>query len=149
MHDDKTNTTHLAEDNKQGDSRDDEESRRAEPGSKETRSQRHYIEKLMQNIDQPIDISGPKGPTLRAPPEIVLNVRGSSAGAGSSDFHTYRNQRRKENLRVQAMEKEAAQDEAKDTFESEIAMLKRKDEEKTAKNRAKRQKRKQNRGSKS
>ncbi|KAJ2494493.1 PRKR-interacting protein 1 [Coemansia sp. RSA 2049] len=118
-------------------------------GSKEIRSQRRHIEVLMRNIDKPIDIASAKVQKgIKAPPEIVLNVRGSSAGAGSSDFHTYRNQRRKENLRVQLMEKEAAEDEARDTFGNELASLKRKDDEKTAKNRAKRQKRKQNRESK-
>ncbi|KAJ2171632.1 PRKR-interacting protein 1 [Coemansia sp. RSA 551] len=96
----------------------------------------------MKNIDKPIDISTPEKPTLRPPPDIVLNVRGSSAGAGSSDFSIYRDLRRKENLRVKLMESDAAQDSAKDKFIDEIELLKQKDEEKTAKNRAKRQKRK-------
>ncbi|KAJ1988914.1 hypothetical protein GGI25_005102 [Coemansia spiralis] len=117
-------------------------------GSTEIKNQRLHIEKLMQNIDQPIELSEPKKPTVKPPPEIVLNVRGSSAGAGSSDFHTYREQRRKENLRIQLMEKAAAEDEEKERFAREMASLKRKDEEKTAKNRAKRLKKKQNRSGK-
>ncbi|KAJ2276613.1 hypothetical protein EV176_002334, partial [Coemansia sp. RSA 451] len=103
---------------------------------------RSQVEYLMKNIDKPIDISTPEKPTLRPPPDIVLNVRGSSAGAGSSDFSIYRDLRRKENLRVKLMESDAAQDSAKDKFIDEIELLKQNDEEKTAKNRAKRQKRK-------
>ncbi|KAJ1785662.1 hypothetical protein LPJ62_004134 [Coemansia sp. RSA 2167] len=111
-------------------------------GSKLVSKQRSQVEYLMKNIDKPIDISTPEKPMLRPPPDIVLNVRGSSAGAGSSDFSIYRDLRRKENLRVKLMESDAAQDSAKDKFIDEIELLKQKDEEKTAKNRAKRQKRK-------
>ncbi|KAJ2575757.1 hypothetical protein GGH19_002749 [Coemansia sp. RSA 1807] len=111
-------------------------------GSKLVSKQRSQVEYLMKNIDKPIDISTPEKPTLRPPPDIVLNVRGSSAGAGSSDFSIYRDLRRKENLRVKLMESDAAQDSAKDKFIDEIELLKQNDEEKTAKNRAKRQKRK-------
>ncbi|KAJ2139362.1 hypothetical protein IW136_002880 [Coemansia sp. RSA 678] len=111
-------------------------------GNKLVSKQRSQVEYLMKNIDKPIDISTPEKPTLRPPPDIVLNVRGSSAGAGSSDFSIYRDLRRKENLRVKLMESDAAQDSAKDKFIDEIELLKQKDEEKTAKNRAKRQKRK-------
>ncbi|KAJ2481492.1 hypothetical protein IWW56_001713 [Coemansia sp. RSA 2131] len=110
--------------------------------SKLVSKQRSQVEYLMKNIDKPIDISTPKKPMLRPPPDIVLNVRGSSAGAGSSDFSIYRDLRRKENLRVKLMESDAAQDSAKDKFIDEIELLKQKDEERTAKNRAKRQKRK-------
>ncbi|KAJ2496889.1 hypothetical protein GGH96_005496 [Coemansia sp. RSA 1972] len=110
--------------------------------SKLVSKQRNQVEYLMKNIDKPIDISTPEKSMLRPPPDIVLNVRGSSAGAGSSDFSIYRDLRRKENLRVKLMESDAAQDSAKDKFIDEIELLKQKDEEKTAKNRAKRQKRK-------
>ena len=41
----------------------------------------------------------------------VHNVYGSSAGAGSGEFHTYRNLRRKEMFRVERMEREAAKEE--------------------------------------
>ncbi|KAJ2785420.1 PRKR-interacting protein 1 [Coemansia javaensis] len=104
--------------------------------------QRSQIDRLMRNIDKPIDISGPAKAAPRAPPEIVLNVRGSSAGAGSSDFSIYRDLRRKENQRLRLMEAEAAQDAAQERFAREAEALRRRDEDRTAKNRAKRQKRK-------
>ncbi|KAI8323539.1 hypothetical protein GQ54DRAFT_249702, partial [Martensiomyces pterosporus] len=105
--------------------------------------QRSHIEQLMRSVDKHIDLPTSKKPTVKPPPDLVLNIRGSSAGAGSSDFHTYRELRRKENLRVKLIEEEAAEDQAKEQFEKEVGSLKRKDEEKTAKNRAKRQRRKQ------
>ncbi|KAJ1951207.1 hypothetical protein FBU59_000307 [Linderina macrospora] len=104
--------------------------------------QRRHIEKLMRNVDKEIVLPEPAKVELKPPPEIVLNVKGSSAGAGSSDIHTYRMQRRKENTRVRLMESEAKEDDEKEAYEQEREALKRKDEEKTAKNRAKRQKRK-------
>ncbi|KAJ2759674.1 hypothetical protein IWQ56_005679, partial [Coemansia nantahalensis] len=104
--------------------------------------QRSHIDHLMRNIDKPIHISAATKRTAKPPPEVVLNVRGSSAGAGSSDFSIYRTLRRKENERLKLIEEEAAEDEARDAFAAEAAALKRKDEERTAKNRAKRQRRK-------
>ncbi|KAJ2632685.1 hypothetical protein H4R22_001057 [Coemansia sp. RSA 1290] len=110
--------------------------------------QRSHISYLMKHIDKPIDLSVSEKPAIKPPPDIVLNVRGSSAGAGSSDFSIYRNQRRKENLRIKLMEAEAAADRIQEEFENEMESLKQKDDEKTARNRAKRQKRK-NRAKKS
>ncbi|KAJ1728671.1 hypothetical protein LPJ61_003909, partial [Coemansia biformis] len=103
--------------------------------------QRNHIERLMLNIDKSIELPASTKPTLKPPPEIVLNVRGSSAGAGSSDFSIYRDLRRKENARMKFMEAEAAEDIAKERFADEAESLKRKDDERTAKNRAKRQRR--------
>ncbi|KAJ1824287.1 PRKR-interacting protein 1 [Coemansia sp. RSA 2675] len=118
-------------------------SRERKPVNPALAKQRAHIESLMQNVDKPIELSpsSNKRPLLKPPPEIVLNVRGSSAGAGSSDFHTYRELRRKEHLRVKLMEAEAAEDAIGEEFDKERESLKRQDEEKTAKNRAKRQKR--------
>lgn len=45
---------------------------------------------------------------LAPPPEFVRNVSGSSAGAGSGEFHVYRALRRKEQTRVKMMEEEAS-----------------------------------------
>ncbi|KAJ2706692.1 hypothetical protein H4R19_004988 [Coemansia spiralis] len=104
--------------------------------------QRSHIDHLMRNIDKPIDTAPGAKRTAKLPPDVVLNVRGSSAGAGSSDFSIYRTLRRKENERLKLMEEEAAEDSAKERFEAEAALLKRRDEERTAKSRAKRQRRK-------
>lgn len=41
----------------------------------------------------------PKQKSLAAPPDFVRNVMGSSAGAGSGEFHVYRHLRRKEYAR--------------------------------------------------
>ncbi|PIA16903.1 hypothetical protein COEREDRAFT_80950 [Coemansia reversa NRRL 1564] len=103
--------------------------------------QRSHIDYLMRNIDKPIELPKSKKASIKPPPEIVLNVRGSSAGAGSSDFSIYRDLRRKENLRIKHMDAEAAEEGARNEFEKEADALKRRDEEKTAKKRAKRQKR--------
>ncbi|KAJ2741458.1 hypothetical protein GGI20_005181 [Coemansia sp. BCRC 34301] len=118
------------------------------PSNMALAKQRAHIEHLMKNISKPIELpqASSKQPQLKPPPEIVLNVRGSSAGAGSSDFHTYRELRRKEHLRIKLMEAEAARDAIGEEFDRERESLKRRDEEKTARNRAKRQKR--NRSSK-
>ncbi|KAJ2083843.1 PRKR-interacting protein 1 [Coemansia sp. RSA 988] len=110
-------------------------------GSKLVNKQRNHIDYLMRNIEKPIELPTVKKSGVKPPPEIVLNVRGSSAGAGSSDFSIYRDLRRKENLRIKHMDAEAAEETVRNKFEQEADELKRKDEEKTAKNRAKRQKR--------
>lgn len=87
-----------------------------------------------------IPTSGPTGKKLPAPPEIVTNVQGSSAGAGSGEFHVYKAARRREYERLRAMDEEVAQE--KEATEFELAKRERetKDEEKTRKNREKREK---------
>lgn len=42
--------------------------------------------------------------TLRAPHEMMKNVQGSAAGAGSGEFHVYKASRRREYERVKLME---------------------------------------------
>ena len=53
----------------------------------------------------------------------VANVMGSSAGAGSGEFHTYRNLRRKEYFRVARMEKDASDKEKKVRWHALIALI--------------------------
>jgi hypothetical protein len=67
------------------------------------------LEKLLANPDREIRLpSGPKEKTLRAPREMMKNVSGSSAGAGSGEFHVYKHARRREYERIKLLEEKAA-----------------------------------------
>ncbi|KAK4197212.1 hypothetical protein QBC40DRAFT_181642 [Triangularia verruculosa] len=104
---------------------------------------------LFANPDKPIPLpplGGPLKKPLPPPPEIVTNVQGSSAGAGSGEFHVYKAARRREYERLRQMEEETAAEKAQREFEEERLERKRKDEEKTRKNREKRNKKKMNKG---
>lgn len=83
---------------------------------------------------------GPKPRQANAPPEIVANVQGSSAGAGSGEFHVYKASRRREYERLRAMDEEVKAEEAEKEYQQKKEELGRKDEEKLSKNRAKREK---------
>lgn len=86
---------------------------------------------------------------LPPPPEIVANVQGSSAGAGSGEFHVYKAARRKEYERLRLMDEEMKKEKEREEFERKQDEWRRKDEAKTNKNKARREKakaRKQQRG---
>lgn len=88
------------------------------------------------------DASKPKSASsLPAPPEIVANVQGSSAGAGSGEFHVYKASRRREYERLRLMQDEVDQEKAQDEWQREREETRRKDEERTEKNRKRRDKR--------
>ena len=78
--------------------------------------------------------------TSSAPPEIVANVQGSSAGAGSGEFHVYKASRRREYERLRAMDDEVRQEEEEKAFLERKAEQEKRDAEKTERNRAKRAK---------
>ncbi|KAJ5266945.1 hypothetical protein N7478_009753 [Penicillium angulare] len=84
--------------------------------------------------------------TLSAPPEIVTNVQGSSAGAGSGEFHVYKASRRREYERLRGMQEEVDKEKSDEQWEKEREEAKKKDEEKTDKNRRRREKKKAARG---
>ncbi|WVQ66106.1 uncharacterized protein L199_004284 [Kwoniella botswanensis] len=108
--------------------------------------QRRQVEKLLANPDREININvGTKEKTLRAPREMMKNVQGSSAGAGSGEFHVYKQSRRREYERLKIMNDKARAEEEHAAFLARQAERDALADAKTAKNRAKRQKRKQGR----
>lgn len=110
------------------------------------------VDALFAKPDQDIRVPGSAVGRLRsaaAPPEIVTNVQGSSAGAGSGEFHVYKASRRREYERLKEMDSEVRRGEGQVQFEKDRAERVRKDEERTRKNREKREKlkaRKANKG---
>ena len=106
--------------------------------------QASHVEALFAKPDREIPI--PTGTVtkkgLAPPPEIVANVQGSSAGAGSGEFHVYKASRRREYERIKLMEEGVAKEEADAQFEKKRVEMRRKDEQKTGKNRKRREKRK-------
>ena len=93
-------------------------------------------------LPPPVDPSQSSGRKLPPPPEIVTNVQGSSAGAGSGEFHVYKAARRREYERLRLMDEEVAREKARSEFENTKREKETKDEERTRKNREKREKKK-------
>lgn len=101
------------------------------------------VDALFANPTREIILPGPARPkTLAPPPEVVANVQGSSAGAGSGEFHVYKAARRKEYERLRMMDEQLRTEKADDKFETNKTAMKKLDEERTRKNRAKREKQK-------
>ncbi|WVQ79277.1 hypothetical protein IAT38_001373 [Cryptococcus sp. DSM 104549] len=108
--------------------------------------QRRQIEKLLANPDKEVQLpTGTQERTLRAPREMMKNVQGSSAGAGSGEFHVYKQSRRREYERLKIMDDKAKAEEEHAAFLARQAERDSAADAKTSKNRAKRQKRKQGR----
>jgi hypothetical protein len=67
--------------------------------------QRAQLEKLLKDPSKPAYIPpAPKEKTVRPAREMMKNVQGSSAGAGSGEFHVYKASRRREYERLKQME---------------------------------------------
>ena len=70
--------------------------------------QRSQLERLLKDPTKPVYIPPPpKEKGIRAPREMMKNVQGSSAGAGSGEFHVYKAARRREYERLRLLEEEA------------------------------------------
>lgn len=92
-----------------------------------------------REIRVPDAVGGPPRSRLAAPPEIVTNVQGSSAGAGSGEFHVYKASRRREYERLRQMDEEVRREKDTEDFEKERREREARDAEKTRKNREKRE----------
>uniref|UniRef100_A0A8C4JI65 PRKR interacting protein 1 n=1 Tax=Dromaius novaehollandiae TaxID=8790 RepID=A0A8C4JI65_DRONO len=73
----------------------------------------------------------------RPPPEFVRDVMGSSAGAGSGEFHVYRHLRRREYQRQDFMDAMAEKQKLDEEFQKKLERNKMIAEEQTAKRRRK------------
>ncbi|XP_018349352.1 PREDICTED: PRKR-interacting protein 1 homolog isoform X2 [Trachymyrmex septentrionalis] len=107
--------------------------------------QRLKLMKLMKN-DKPVILpERPKAKNTPSVPEFVRNVMGSSAGAGSGEFHVYRHLRRKEYARQKFIQEKAHKELLDDEYHQKLEENRRLAEEATAKKRAKRLRKKQGR----
>lgn len=103
--------------------------------------QRLKLERLMRNPDKAAPIPDrPKEWNPRAPPEFVRDVMGSSAGAGSGEFHVYRHLRRREYQRQDFLDKMADKQNKDDEYLEKLEKNKEEAEGRTAKRRKKREK---------
>lgn len=100
--------------------------------------------------DKPVNI--PEAPRerdhMQTVPSFVRNVMGSSAGAGSGEFHVYRHLRRKEYARQKTIQAKSIKEQLDDDYQHKLEDNRRLAEEKTAKKRAKRLKKKHRGGKK-
>ena len=70
--------------------------------------QRAQLDKLLKDPSKPAYIPPPpKEKAIRPAREMMKNVQGSSAGAGSGEFHVYKASRRREYERLKLMEDES------------------------------------------
>jgi hypothetical protein len=109
----------------------------------------HTISHLMLDPDIPVALPSASitktHTSMAPPPEIVTNVQGSSAGAGSGEFHVYKASRRREYERLRLMDEEAKREEDDADWAAKERERKERDEEQTRRNRERRNKKKNNR----
>uniref|UniRef100_A0A1A9WHX3 PRKR-interacting protein 1 n=1 Tax=Glossina brevipalpis TaxID=37001 RepID=A0A1A9WHX3_9MUSC len=102
--------------------------------------QRLKIEKLMQTPNKPVVIPEQRKEKdfMQSVPTFVRNVMGSSAGAGSGEFHVYRHLRRKEYARQKMIQAKSVKEQLDEEYQRKLQENRKEAEEKTAKKRAKR-----------
>ncbi|CAG9865260.1 unnamed protein product [Phyllotreta striolata] len=111
--------------------------------------QRLKLSKLMKNPDKPVIIpEKPKEKGVPNVPDFVRNVMGSSAGAGSGEFHVYRHLRRKEYARQKYMQEKAERERLDNEYRKKLEENKLLADKKTEKKRLKRLKKKKNKNKK-
>src|SRR6202011_5351529 len=79
-------------------------------------AQRWELQQLLAKPDQDIAVPGIGDDPDLLPPDILLNIQGSSAGAGSGEFHVYKASRKREFERIRKMEEEVEREESEQTF---------------------------------
>ncbi|KAI0052682.1 DUF1168-domain-containing protein [Auriscalpium vulgare] len=105
--------------------------------------QRMQLERLLKDPAKPAFVPAPaKEKTIRAAREMMKNVQGSSAGAGSGEFHVYKASRRREYERLKLLSDTSQKEQEELNFETRKRQREEEAEARTAKNRAKRQKKK-------
>jgi len=106
--------------------------------------QRLKLEKLMAYPEKPVRIPArPVDHEVNRAPEFNHNVMGSSAGAGSGEFHLYRQMRRKEQSRVKQLAYRKKRDELDAKFQQKLQENDKTSAERTEKKRLKRLKKKE------
>ncbi|KAK9348008.1 hypothetical protein V1522DRAFT_400062 [Lipomyces starkeyi] len=106
-------------------------------------SLRTQLSSLAKHPNKEIVVPRPKSPSdlIPPPPELVTNVQGSSAGAGSGEFHVYKQARRREMERTKIFEEQREKEKMLKEFEERREQMRALDEERTNKKREKRRKR--------
>ncbi|KAL1748773.1 hypothetical protein HDZ31DRAFT_28995 [Schizophyllum fasciatum] len=106
--------------------------------------QRAQLDRLLKDPAKPAYVPPPpQDKTIRPAREMMKNVQGSSAGAGSGEFHVYKASRRREYERLKLLEEQNRKEAEAAEFERKRKAVEEQVEAKTAKNRAKRQKKKE------
>jgi len=107
--------------------------------------QRWKLEKMMKDPLKPVHIpQRPQEKNVNRAPEFNHNIMGSSAGAGSGEFHLYRQMRRKEQNRLKILGARQDRDDLNDAFHQKLEENQKQADQKTEKKRKKRQRNKKN-----